>query len=50
MGKKSSPPDRLREILTKDPRTAILLHEILGPPRGLVLVPEGDRAPEGEEA
>jgi len=42
MGKPASALARLRRLVKEDPRSAILLHEILGPPPGLV-------PPRGEE-
>jgi len=30
-----SPMDRLRKLVREDPRSAVLLHELLGPPPGL---------------
>ncbi len=31
----ASPLERLRKLVKEDPRSAVLLHEILGPPPGL---------------
>ncbi len=35
MGESQTPLDRLRTLVKEDPRSAILLHELLGPPPGL---------------
>lgn len=31
----TTPLERLRRLVKEDPRSAILLHEVLGPPPGL---------------
>ncbi len=38
-----SPRERLLKLVREDPRSAILLHEVLGPPPGLQPADEGPR-------
>ena len=43
MGKRGAKLERLRALLREDPRSAVLLHELLGPPPGLRPSEEADR-------